>query len=370
VQRYTQDHGEYPRLLALSVWGTATMRTGGDDIAQALALLGVRPVWAEGSGRVVDTEILPVSVLRRPRVDVLLRISGFFRDAFPDLIRLFDSAVRSVAELDEPDAENPVRARVRADERALTESGLAAPEAARRARYRVFGSKPGAYGAGLQSLIDNGAWQSRSDLAEAYLAWSGFAYGADQMGVPARSSLERRLAGVDAVLHNQDNREHDVLDSSDYYEFVGGLGAAVESLRGQPVALYHGDNSNPSAPRVRTVREELARVLRSRVVNPKWIAAARRHGYKGAAEMAATVEYLFGYGAATGLVDDYQYALVSDAYLIDADNRRFLGEHNPAALREMAERLLDAMQRGLWRDPGPHRESLEQLLLDAEEGSA
>jgi cobaltochelatase CobN len=370
VQRYTQDHGEYPRLLALSVWGTATMRTGGDDIAQALALLGVRPVWAEGSGRVVDTEILPISVLRRPRVDVLLRISGFFRDAFPDLIRLFDSAVRSVAELDEPDDQNPIRARVLADERALAASGLEAREAARRARYRVFGSKPGAYGAGLQSLIDGGAWQSRGDLAEAYLAWSGFAYGADQMGVPARSSLERRLAGVDAVLHNQDNREHDVLDSSDYYEFVGGLGAAVESVRGQAVTLYHGDNANPSAPRVRTVREELARVLRSRVVNPKWIAAARRHGYKGASEMAATVEYLFGYGAATGLVEDYQYALVSDAYLLDAENRRFLGEQNPAALREMAERLLDAMQRGLWRDPGPHRESLEQLLLDAEEGTA
>jgi cobaltochelatase CobN len=172
------------------------------------------------------------------------------------------------------------------------------------------------------------------------------------------------------VLHNQDNREHDVLDSSDYYEFVGGLGAAVESVRGQAVTLYHGDNANPSAPRVRTVREELARVLRSRVVNPKWIAAARRHGYKGASEMAATVEYLFGYGAATGLVEDYQYALVSDAYLLDAENRRFLGEQNPAALREMAERLLDAMQRGLWRDPGPHRESLEQLLLDAEEGTA
>jgi cobaltochelatase CobN len=370
VQRYAQDHGEYPRMLALSVWGTATMRTGGDDIAQALALLGVRPVWAEGSGRVVDTEILPVSVLRRPRVDVLLRISGFFRDAFPDLIRLFDSAVRSVAELDEPDEQNPIRARVQADEQGLASTGVPLPEAARRARYRVFGSKPGAYGAGLQSLIDGGGWKTRQDLAEAYLAWSGYAYGAEEMGVPAQSSLERRLAGVDAVLHNQDNREHDVLDSSDYYEFVGGLGAAVERVRGEAVALYHGDNSNPSAPRVRSMREELARVLRSRAVNPKWIAGARRHGYKGASEMAATVEYLFGFGAATGQVEDYQYALVAEAYVLDAENRRFLNEHNPAALREMAERLLEAMQRGLWREPGPHRAAVEQVLLDAEEGIA
>jgi cobaltochelatase CobN len=330
----------------------------------------VRPVWAEGSGRVVDTEILPVSVLRRPRVDVMLRISGFFRDAFPDLIRLFDSAVRSVAELDEPDEQNPVRTRMRADELALAAAGVEPREAASRARYRVFGSKPGAYGGGLQSLIDSGAWQNRADLAEAYLAWSGFAYSSEQMGVPARSSLERGLAAVDAVLQNQDNREHDVLDSSDYYEFQGGLGAAVEVARGRAVALYHGDNSNPSAPRVSSLREELARVLRSRVINPKWIAAAQRHGYKGAAEMAATVEYLFGYGAATGLVEDYQFELVSQAYVLDAENRSFLAEHNPAALREMTERLLDAVQRGLWREPGAHRDKLEQVLLEAEEGNS
>jgi cobaltochelatase CobN len=370
VQRYVQDHGEYPRSVALSVWGTATMRTGGDDIAQALALLGVRPVWADGSGRVVDTEIVPVSVLRRPRVDVVLRISGFFRDAFPDLIRLFDSAVRGVAELDEPDQQNPVRARVRAGEQALLSSGAPPLEAARRARYRIFGSRPGAYGAGVQSLIDAGHWQGREDLAEVFLAWSGYAYGGEGegFGVPARSSLEAQLQGVDAVLHNQDNREHDVLDSSDYYEFLGGLGASVELVRGRPVALYHGDHANPSAPRVRSFTEEIARVIRSRAVNPKWIAAARRHGYKGASEMAATVEYVFGFAATAGLVQDYQFAMLSDAYVLDVQSRRFLVEHNPGALREMTERLLEAMQRGLWRDPGDYREALEAVLLDVEEG--
>jgi cobaltochelatase CobN len=370
VQRYLQDHGEYPRCLALSVWGTATMRTGGDDIAQALALLGARPVWAEGSGRVIDTEILPLSVLRRPRVDVVLRISGFFRDAFPELIRLFDAALCSVAELDETDAQNPVRARVRADERALREQGLAATEAARRARFRIFGSKPGAYGAGLQQLLDGGAWRERCDLGSAYLAASSYAYGVAEIGVPAREALETRLATVDGVLQNQDNREHDVLDSSDYYEFQGGLSAAIEITRGRPAALYHGDHHDPEAPRVRSLKEEIGRVVRSRVVNPKWIAGARRHGYKGASEMAATVDYLFGYGATTGLVDDHQYALVSDAYLLDGQNRSFLGEHNPSALREMTERLLEAMQRGLWRQPGAYREALETLLLDTEEGAA
>jgi cobaltochelatase CobN len=370
IQRYVQDHGDYPRCLALSVWGTATLRTGGDDVAQALALLGVRPVWAEGSGRVIDTEILPLAVLRRPRVDVVLRISGFFRDAFPELIRLFDSAVCAVAELDESDEQNPLRARVRADQAALEERGASRAEAARHARFRIFGSQPGAYGAGLQTLIDRGSWRDRADLGAAYLAASQYAYGASEAGVPARSSLETRLRTVELVLQNQDNHEHDVLDSSDYYEFQGGLSGAVELLNGRAPALYHGDHHNPEAPRVRSLGEQVARVLRSRVVNPKWIAGARRHGYKGAAEMAATVEYLFGYGATTGVVADYQFALVSDAYLLDPDNRSFLCDQNPAALREMTERMLEAMQRGLWREPGGYREALETLLLDTEEGVA
>lgn len=368
VQRHVQDHGEYPRCIGLSVWGTATMRTGGDDIAQALALLGVRPVWAEGSARVVDTEILPGSVLRRPRVDVVLRISGFFRDAFPELIRLVDAAIRAVAELDEPEHVNPVRARVLRDEQALVARGLAPVDAARKARFRIFGSKPGAYGTGLSGVIDQGNWHDRRDLAELYLDFGCYAYAAADGGAPERESLSAQLRGVEAVVHNQDNREHDILDSDDYYQFQGGMSAAIEQLRGRQVALYHGDNSNPEAPRVRSLREELARVLRSRVVNPKWITGARRHGYKGASEMAATVDLVFGYGALTNVVEDYQYAMVSDAYLLDAENQEFLLEHNPAALREMTERLLEAMQRGMWRNPGAHRAALESLLLDAEEG--
>jgi cobaltochelatase CobN len=368
VQRHVQDHGEYPRCIGLSVWGTATMRTGGDDIAQALALLGVRPVWADGSARVVDTEILPASVLRRPRVDVVLRISGFFRDAFPELIRLVDAAVRAVAELDEPEHVNPIRARVLRDEQALIARGLGRDDAARKARFRIFGSKPGAYGTGLSAVIDHGNWHDRRELAELYLDFGCYAYAAADGGAPERESLGAQLRSVEAVVHNQDNREHDVLDSDDYYQFQGGMSAAVEQLRGRQVALYHGDNSNPEAPRVRSLREELGRVLRSRVVNPKWIAGARRHGYKGASEMAATVDLMFGYGALTNVVEDYQYAMVSDAYLLDAENQEFLLEHNPAALREMTERLLEAMQRGMWREPGEHRAALESLLLDAEEG--
>lgn len=367
LERHLQDHGDHLRQLGLSVWGTATMRTGGDDIAQAMALMGVRPVWATGSQRVDDFEILPLSLLDRPRVDVTLRVSGFFRDAFANLIRLFDAAVQAVAALDEPDDMNPLAAKVRSEREALQASGLQPEAAARQAGWRIFGAKPGAYGAGVQGAIDGRLWQSREDLAEVYLNWGGYAYGASDEGTAAREQFSRRLSQVQAVLQNQDNREHDLLDSNDYYQFQGGMLAAVETLSGDAAASYHGDHSQPDLPRIRTLKEELNRVIRSRAANPKWIDGVKRHGYKGAFELAATVDNLFAFDATTQLIDDYQYALLADAYLLDPDTREFVRQHNPDALRDMTERMLEAQQRGMWQDPGEYREALENLLLDIEE---
>jgi cobaltochelatase CobN len=367
LERYLQDHGDHLRQLGLSVWGTATMRTGGDDIAQAMALMGVRPVWATGSQRVDDFEILPLSLLDRPRVDVTLRISGFFRDAFGNLLRLFDAAVQAVAALDEPDDLNPLAARVRAEREALLAAGETPEQAARQSGWRVFGAKPGAYGAGVQGAIDGRHWQTREDLAEVYLNWGGYAYGGADEGTPARADLARRLGQVQAVVQNQDNREHDLLDSNDYYQFQGGMLAAVETLKGAPAASYHGDHSQPDVPRIRTLKEELNRVMRARAANPKWIDGVKRHGYKGAFELAATVDNLFAFDATTQLIDDHQYALLADAYLLDGDTRAFLQQHNPHALRDITERLLEAQQRGLWGEPGDYRQALEDLLLDCEE---
>ncbi|WP_132626506.1 cobaltochelatase subunit CobN, partial [Pseudomonas aeruginosa] len=306
LERHLQEHGDHLRQLGLSVWGTATMRTGGDDIAQALALLGVRPVWQAGSQRVADFEILPVSLLDRPRVDVTLRVSGFFRDAFANLIRLFDAAVQAVAELDEAEELNPLAARVRLERQRLEAQGTAPAEARRQAGWRIFGAKPGAYGAGVQGAIEERLWETRADLAEVYLNWGGYAYGAADDGTPARERFAQRLERLQAVLHNQDNREHDLLDSNDYYQFQGGMLAAVETLRGAPVASYHGDHSQPDNPRIRTLKEELNRVVRARAVNPKWIAGMKRHGYKGAFELAATVDYLCAFDATSELIDDHQ----------------------------------------------------------------
>jgi cobaltochelatase CobN len=351
IEQYAQAEGEYPRTLALSIWGTATMRTGGDDLAEALALLGVQPVWDGIARRVVDFEILPLAVLGRPRVDVTLRISGFFRDAFPNLIDLFQQAVAAVAALDEPADQNPLAAQVQQD----CQAG-ANPESA---LYRVFGSQPGAYGTGLQGLIESQNWTDDQDLARAYLNWSSYAYTGQGDGQLASEAFKQRLRQLQIVLHNQDNREHDLLDSDDYYQFQGGLAAAVRSLTGQNPQLYFGDQSLPEAPKVRTLQQEIARVYRSRVVNPKWIAGMMRHGYKGACELAATVDFLFAYDATTHCVADYMYQGIAEAYLFDPTVQAFIQSANPWALRDMAERLLEANQRGLWQQV--EADTLEQL---------
>ncbi|WP_424967030.1 cobaltochelatase subunit CobN [Dinoroseobacter sp. S375] len=345
IEKHLQDHGDWPRSLLLTAWGTANMRTGGDDIAQCLALMGVKPQWDSANRRVTGFEVLPLSVLGRPRVDVTLRVSGFFRDAFPQQIALVDSAARAVMAMDEPETENPAAARARAEGH----------------QARVFGSKPGAYGAGLQAMIDERLWADKADLAEAYIAWSSYAYGASDEGTPDRAGFTARLSQAEAIVQNQDNREHDLLDSDDYYQFEGGAAAAVATLQGTERPIYHNDHSRPERPVIRTLEEEIGRVVRSRVVNPKWIAGVKRHGYKGAFEIAATVDYLFAFAATTGAVASHHFDLVHAAMLEDEDTRAFIAEANPDALREIAERLNEAIDRGLWQ---PRSNRAKALLKD------
>jgi cobaltochelatase CobN len=369
VERYTQDNGEYPKTLGLSIWGTATMRTGGDDLAEALALLGVQPVWDGVSRRVVDFEILPLSILGRPRVDVTLRISGFFRDAFPNLIDLFDSAVNAVASLDEPADQNPLAEQSRQETLRWMAEGLDEGEAEVRSRYRIFGSKPSAYGAGLQGLIAAQNWESEADLARAYINWSAYAYTAKAEGKSAPEAFTQRLGTMQIVLQNQDNREHDLLDSDDYYQFQGGMTAAVRSVSDTTPEVYFGDNSRTMQPKVRKLTEEISRVYRSRVVNPKWIEGVMRHGYKGAFEMAATVDFLFGYDATTHCVADFMYQGVAEAYIFDPAVQDFIQRSNPWALRDMAERLLEANQRGLWEKVDPKMLERLRAIVNQAEGA-
>ena len=366
LERHRRETGALPRMVGLVAWGTSAMRTQGDDIAEIFALLGVRPKWHPESRRVTGTEVVPLEELGRPRIDVTVRISGFFRDAFPHLIGLLDDAVAAVAVLDEPDESNFVAAHARADAERLA-SELGSDGAWRRATTRVFGSKPGTYGAGLLQLIDGGGfagdaaagagptagagWRGKADLAAVYEAWGGYAYGRGLDGAPARESMRDCFARIEAAVKNVDSQEHDILDSDDYFQYHGGMVATVRALSGREPAAYLGDSSDPSRVVSRTLAEETRRVFRARVANPRWIASMIRHGYKGAAELSATVDYLFGYDATAGVAEDWMYEQIAERYLLDADVAAFMSRSNPWAARAIAERLLEAADRGLWSAP-------------------
>ena len=359
IARHLADEGEYPRCVGLTVWGTSAMRTQGDDIAEVLALIGCRPRWDDASRRVTGFEILPLAELGRPRIDVTLRISGFFRDAFPHVIALLDDAIGVVARLDEPQESNYLRAHALADQARHGDW--------RRATTRIFGSKPGAYGAGLLPLIDARNWRDDADLAEVYAVWGGYAYGRGLDGVDARPDMEGAFRRIAVAAKNIDTREHDIADSDDYFQYHGGMIAMVRSLTGRNPAAYIGDSAVPDAPKTRTLAEETRRVFRSRVVNPRWISAMRRHGYKGAFELAATVDYLFGYDATAGVVPDWMYEQLAASYVFDTETRSFMRQSNPWALRGITERLLEAASRGLWEAPDAKTlDQLRQVYLDME----
>ena len=359
VARHLADTGTYPRSVGLTVWGTSAMRTQGDDIAEVLALIGCRPVWDDASRRVTGFAVTPLADLGRPRIDVTVRISGFFRDAFPHVIALLDDAIGTVAALDEPQEGNYIREHADTDTRAHGDR--------RRATTRIFGSKPGAYGAGLLPLIDAGNWRGDADLAEVYAVWGGYAYGRGLDGREARADMETSFRRISVAAKNADTREHDIADSDDYFQFHGGMVAMVRHLTGESPAAYVGDSAVPGRVRTRTLAEEARRVFRSRVVNPRWLAAMSRHGYKGAFELAATVDYLFGYDATAGVVDDWMYRQLAESYVFSEQVSGFMRESNPWALRDIAGRLLEAANRGLWAQPPPDViERLQAVYLELE----
>ena len=359
VQRYLDDTGGYPESVGLSVWGTSAMRTSGDDIAEVLALLGVRPTWDEASRRVSDLHVVPLDELGRPRIDVTVRISGFFRDAFPHVVAMLDDAVRLVAGLDEPEELNFVRAHMLRD---LAEHGDE-----RRATTRIFGSKPGSYGAGILQVVESGSWRDDNDLAEVYTVWGGFAYGRGLDGAPAADDMRANYRRIKVAAKNVDTREHDIADSDDYFQYHGGMIATVRALTGSDPQAYVGDSTTPDAVRTRTLQEETNRVFRARVVNPRWIGAMQRHGYKGAFELAATVDYLFGFDATAGVVHDWMYAALAKEYVLDETNQAFMKKSNPWALRGIVEKLHEAADRGLWAEPDADvLAAMQAVYLDLE----
>ena len=344
LARYAQDHGAWPKRIVLDLWGSATMRTGGDDLAQAFALLGCRPTWDLSSNRVSGFEILPLAMLGRPRVDVTLRISGLFRDVFPSQIALFGAATRSVAELDESVDDNP----------------LAGFKGAMLAR--VFGAAPGAYGVGLGRRISQGQWAGREDLAETYLSATSHAYDGDGDGREAASAFRARVAGADAFVHAQDLPGQDALDADALSEHEGGFAAAAAHVGANP-ALYHLDSSAPATPKIRPLEQEIARALRGRAANPRWLAGQMRHGHRGAGEIAQSLDNLYAFAALTDAVRSEQFDLMFDATLGDDAVRGFLVRANRQAARHMAGVFEEAERRGFWRSRRNSSASILASLL-------
>ena len=353
IARYVEDHGDWPRSMVLDLWGSQTMRTGGEEIGTALALLGVKPVWDPASFRVTGFEIVPLMKLNRPRVDVTLRISGLLRDMFPAQLAFFHAAVQRVATRDEPQGENPLRR-----QQGELRSSSAKRDSAAKEIYRIFGAADGAYGAGVSQRIDAGDWQTPADLAESYLTASSTAYTGESDGVAARAAFEQRVKAAEGFVHVQDHRETDVLSSLDFPAHEGGFAAAALSLGNQRATLYHADAAAPQAPRVRSLAEEATRVLHGRALSGKWLEGQMRHGFRGAAEISGTADAAFAFAATSGAIGSEGLEHLYEAYLGDPTVASFLARENGAALAALQSRFKEAIARSLWK---PRRNDLSGL---------
>ncbi len=366
LERYLEDEGCYPESLGMVIWGSPTMRTKGDDIAEVLCLMGVRPVWEERSGRVTGIELIPIEELQRPRIDVMLRISGFFRDAFPNIVHLVDRAVELVAEQKEPPEQNFLAKHVSADISEKTAAGIDGEQAKTLACYRIFGCRPGAYGAGVSDAIDSKNWKNEKDLAEIYVKWGGYAYGRKNFGATVPDEFRRRLSRLDLTVKNEDTREYDMLDGDDFYSYHGGMIAAVKALKGELPRSYCGDSSDPGRVKTRSTAEETKHIFRARILNPKWIESMKRHGYKGAGDISRMVDIAFGWDATAEVLEDWMYEELANKYALDKEMQEWLKKVNPHALQNIAERLLEAVERGMWQASDEMKEELRDVYLDIE----
>lgn len=366
IERHVKDNGTYPKQVGIVIWATDTMKTGGDDIAYILWLLGVRPVWSSTGSAVIGLDIVPVSELKRPRIDVTLRISGLFRDSFPNLVNMIDDAVRTISELDESDDDNYLLMNLRKDIAESIADGMDRSVAMKKARIRIFGDPPGNYGGGVDSLIDSSGWKERSELGDAFVEWGGYGYGRDLKGEDVKDFFRKRLSSIDVTIKNHESRELDAFDNDDDYVFLGGMNAAVEACSGKQPASMIGDSSNPDRPVTRTLKEESKFIFRSRVLNPKWVNGLKEHGYRGVQEISNLVEFSFGWDSTSDIVEDWMYQAITDRFLFDGDNKQWIEDNNPDALRKITSRLLEAIERGMWNANSETADRLRSMFLDSE----
>ncbi|MGM0717038.1 MAG: cobaltochelatase subunit CobN [Halobacteriota archaeon] len=363
--RHHDEEGAYPEEVGVVAWGTPTVRTRGETIAQVLALMGVEPVWTD-AGRIDDVEPIDLDDLGRPRIDATTRVSGLFRDAFPQAAGVIHDAVEAVVALDEPHEMNYVKKHVDEEAEELTAEGMDEDDAREAALPRVFTTRPGGYGAGTNKAVDEGNWEDRSDLAEVYVQWGGYALGSRGRVSESHDAFRRRLGSVDATVKIEDTMEQDEFDSSDWYAFHGGFITAVAEVSGEEPASYVGDSSDPDNVSVYTNEEKVRKAMRARVLNPEWLDSMEEHGYKGAGDLSTTVDVTLGWDATTGVVSDTLWEDVAERYAFDEDRQAWMREVNPWALESITDTLLEAIERGLWDADNEIEERLTDLNLSVD----
>lgn len=366
IKRYEKEEGKYPDTITMVIYGGETMKTNGEDIAEAMFLMGVEPIWLENSDKVIGIKAIPLEELGRPRIDVTLRITGLFRDTFPNIINLMESCVNLISQLNESGSDNFIRKNMNKEIDELVSKGIDIKKAKNLSKMRVFGCPPGTYGAGVDFLINSQKWETREDLGAAYIKWSGYAYGKDYHGEEVEDTFNRRLSKTDITIKNEASVEIDMLESDDYFTYHGGLTAAVKKASGKNARSYLGDSSDPTRIETRDIQEETARIMRARILNPKWIEGLKKHGYKGAQEMSAAMDIVFGWDATAEVVEDWMYSEMSKTYVENEELREWIEENNPHALLNMTEKLLEAESRDMWDAPQEQLKELRKIYLKIE----
>lgn len=366
ITRYISEENSYPESIGIVLWSDSNMRSNGQCIAEFLYLLGVKPVWQRGSQRVIDLEIIPLPELQRPRIDIMARISGLFRDSMAAAVELLEQAVEMVAGLDETTEENFVKKHIQSDVEALRGEGLTAAEAVSQASYRIFGCPPGGYGAGVAHLIEEKNWETIADLADVYVRWGAHAYGKNNNGDFVPQLFRRRLSNIDITIKNMDNHEVHLLNSDDFNAYCGGMNVAVRSIRGKMPKCYIGDSADKAHTETKSLDEEFRRIFRGESMNPKYLEGMKKHGYKGASDLAALVAHAYGWDVTSSVMEDWMYEGFAGKLVLDEDMRQWMQEVNPWALQRITEKLLEAEQRQLWSPLPETKAALEKIYLNIE----
>ncbi len=374
LHKYLHQEANYPENVGMVLWAIDTYRADGEQIAQILYLMGARPVWTE-SGIVTGTEPIALKELKRPRIDVTIRTSGIFRDTLPHLIALIDETIIKIASLNEREEYNYIKKHVNEyKKKEISKTAISYDEKKhdekkvdREATYRIFSAQPGAYGGGGVSLmIAASAWETINDLGEQYIEKGGYAYGKGIWGKVSHKQYADRLSTVDATFHKLASDESDPLDCCCFYDFHGGMYAAVKTVSGHEPKVYWGDTSNPQQPETRDMKDEMERIARTKLLNPKWIEGMKRHGYKGASEISKRVGRVYGWDASAEVVADWIFDDIVKTFVMNDENRKFFEENNPWAMEEMARRLLEAEKRGVWKADSDVLAELQNHYLEIE----